>query len=171
MPEAANVRLVAATAELLALEGKDLRALCSELGVVAPPSWPPEYCGEQFRSWLLKKLEAPTAEENWLSNYVVADGQLAGTAGYKGKPNLGIVEVGYSVVPELQRRGIATAAVRQLVDRAFTDSAVESVVAETLETLPASQKVLVACGFALASRSRQAGDISILRYSIAKPAI
>jgi RimJ/RimL family protein N-acetyltransferase len=56
------------------------------------------------------------------------------------------VEIGYSIVPELQRRGLATRAVALLCDRAAIGGA-KVVTAETLPALIASQGVLLKSGF------------------------
>jgi ribosomal-protein-alanine N-acetyltransferase len=74
------------------------------------------------------------------------DGALVGNAGWKGAPIEGVAELGYAVAPERQRRGIATAVVRELVTRARA-AGVRLVVAHTLPKLSASTTVLDRCGF------------------------
>jgi GNAT superfamily N-acetyltransferase len=46
------------------------------------------------------------------------DGALGGNGGWKGPPAEGVAELGYAVASSWQRRGIATAVVRELVERA-----------------------------------------------------
>lgn len=46
------------------------------------------------------------------------DGSLVGNGGWKGAPVDGAAELGYAVAPSRQGRGIATAVVRELVERA-----------------------------------------------------
>ena len=60
-----------------------------------------------------------------------------------------MVEIGYSIVEAFHRRGIASAAMAQLVDRAFADPRVEVVTAETPVTFTASRGLLEKCGFTL----------------------
>ena len=74
------------------------------------------------------------------------DGSLVGFGGWKGTPLDGVVELGYSVAPTRQGRGIATAAVRELISRARVAS-LKSVVAHTLPESSASTGVLTRCGF------------------------
>ncbi|HEY5874828.1 MAG TPA: GNAT family protein [Ilumatobacteraceae bacterium] len=74
------------------------------------------------------------------------DGALVGFGGFKGPPSEGRVEIGYAVAPSRQRRGIATAATRWMIDRA-RDAGVETVVAHTLADVNASTAVLERCGF------------------------
>ena len=76
------------------------------------------------------------------------DGALVGFGGWKGPPVDGEVELGYAVAPSRRGRGIATAAVCQLVERGRA-AGVEVVTAHTLDVANASTSVLEHCGFAL----------------------
>ena len=64
----------------------------------------------------------------------------------QGPPADGVVEVGYSVVPSWQRRGIATEAVRGLLDAARARGA-RAAAAHTLPHLTPSIGVLTGLGF------------------------
>src|SRR5687768_13552186 len=58
---------------------------------------------------------------------------LVGLGGYKGAPsNEGIVEIGYAIAPAFQGRGLATAAVQQMIARGFEDPQVMLIDAHTL---------------------------------------
>jgi RimJ/RimL family protein N-acetyltransferase len=74
------------------------------------------------------------------------DGALVGNGGWKGPPRDGYAELGYAVAPARQRRGIATAAVRELVERARR-AGLRVAVAHTLAEPTPSAKVLERCGF------------------------
>jgi RimJ/RimL family protein N-acetyltransferase len=74
------------------------------------------------------------------------DGSLVGLGGWKGHPVNGVVELGYSVAPARQGRGIATAAVHEFISRARA-AGLASVVAHTLPESSASTSVLKRCGF------------------------
>lgn len=74
------------------------------------------------------------------------DGALVGFGGFKGAPRDDEVELGYAVAPSRQGRGIATAAVEQLVSRA-RQCGVHRVVAHTLAEENPSTAVLRKCGF------------------------
>ena len=69
-----------------------------------------------------------------------------GTGGGTGTPALGAAELGYAVAPARLRRGIATAVVRELVERGRR-AGLRVVVAHTLAEENASTKVLTRCGF------------------------
>ncbi len=146
-----GVRLVPATVQHLDLEEISGAHLARELGVASPPSWPLEYNGPETRAWVRDALRANPQHEKWYAWYVVATvdetATLAGICGFKGPPGAdGIVEIGYSIAPQLHRRGLATAAVQLLCERAFA-AGVSGVIAETLPSLVASQGVLLKTGF------------------------
>ena len=74
------------------------------------------------------------------------DDSVAGLAGWKGEPVDGLAELGYSVAPERQGRGIATAVVRELLWRGRA-AGLRRAVAHTLPEPSASTAVLERCGF------------------------
>jgi RimJ/RimL family protein N-acetyltransferase len=88
----------------------------------------------------------------WWMHHIVAAGVVAGDIGFHGPPPAdgpAVVELGYDVVPGMRRRGLATAACRQLLGLAWRDGA-ERVEAEVEADNPdrfASQRVLAAAGF------------------------
>lgn len=74
------------------------------------------------------------------------DGALVGFGGFKGPPANTVVEIGYAIAPQRQRRGLATAAARVMIERARA-AGVETVIAHTLAEHNASTSVLTKCGF------------------------
>jgi ribosomal-protein-alanine N-acetyltransferase len=74
------------------------------------------------------------------------DGSLVGLGGWKSHPVNGVVELGYSVAPARQGRGIATAAVHNFISRART-AGLASILAHTLPESSASTSVIKRCGF------------------------
>jgi RimJ/RimL family protein N-acetyltransferase len=74
-------------------------------------------------------------------------GELIGTAGFFGPPDeVGVVSLGYGVVPELRGQGYATEALEALLAHAWTDLRVRTVKADvSLENI-ASQRVLEKAG-------------------------
>jgi [ribosomal protein S5]-alanine N-acetyltransferase len=138
-----TVRTVIATGALLDSEDRGGAALASLLCVDAPATWPPEHNDADTRSFFRAMIERNPGEPGYGARYIIAEGRLAGTCGFKGPPDeKGEVEIGYAVVEAEQRRGIATAAVRDLVNFAFADPRVTAVIAETLPGGLPSQKVL-----------------------------
>lgn len=146
--------LVAGTLALAEAELRDTAELAAALGCVVPPSWPPgEYDRTAIQYLCDRMREGGEVCAGWYSWYAleraaeVALPTLVAAGGYFGPPADGEVEIGYSVIPEAQGRGIATEMARALVARAFEHPLVRSVRAHTFDSNPASIRVLEHCGF------------------------
>jgi len=115
----------------------------------------------------LAQLERDPAGTGWTLHYIVApDNRLAGIVGYKGKPAPdGTVEIGYSVLEEYQRQGIAAEAAGALVERAFASLDVVRVIAETLPSLLPSIRVLEKNGFRLIGEGSEPG---VIRFELTR---
>jgi RimJ/RimL family protein N-acetyltransferase len=85
----------------------------------------------------------------WTPRLIVLDTatEVIGLIGFKGPPNDGAVELGYSVSPAHQNHGYATEAVSALVGHALRFGHVSIVVAHSLPRPSASTRVLEKCGF------------------------
>ncbi|NKX55391.1 GNAT family N-acetyltransferase [Arthrobacter mobilis] len=121
-------------------------ALASVLGVSIPAGWP-EY--PRVIEFTLKALQEHPGQAGWWMYYFLnrEAGVLVGSGGYKGPPQDGTVEIGYEIAPGFRGQGYATAAARQLVDRAFRTVDVAVVEARTLPRTNASATVLMKAGF------------------------
>jgi RimJ/RimL family protein N-acetyltransferase len=146
--------LVAATPAILRAELAGPSALAEALGVVPPPTWPPDLLERDDVERMLAVAEAPGAQAGWNSWYLVERAtaerspQLVGIAGFGAPPgDAHMVMIGYSVVPEAHRRGYATEATRALVAFALARPDVAVIHAETFPTLVASVRVLEKVGF------------------------
>jgi len=167
-----GLRLVPATIDLLGLEDVSGAALAAALDVSPPASWPPPFNGPETRDWMRRHLLADPRNAAWFGWYIIATLEgvptLAGGCGYKGPPDAGgEVEIGYAVVPEYHRRGIARAAVRLLCQRAFAEGAT-AVFAETLPTLHASQGVLRTTGFTKVAERTDPDEGEIWRFRLGR---
>lgn len=74
------------------------------------------------------------------------DGQVIGDIGFKGQPVDRTVEVGYGILPSAQGKGVATEAVRALLEWAFVSGQVDIVKADCTDTNNASIRVLEKLG-------------------------
>ncbi|OAS87643.1 MULTISPECIES: GNAT family N-acetyltransferase [Metabacillus] len=68
--------------------------------------------------------------------------QFIGDIGFKGKPQNGVVEIGYGIQKEAQNNGYATEAVEALVNWAFNTNKVLKITAECLRNNNQSIRVL-----------------------------
>jgi RimJ/RimL family protein N-acetyltransferase len=153
-----------------ALSGPE--ALAAALGVAVPPTWPPDLLDRPALEFTRARLvEHPDADGWWFYFVLLPEAMtttLIGVVGYTGPPDTdGIVEVGYGIVADRQRRGYATEATRALVDRAFATPAVTQVVAQTLPGLTPSIGVLEKLGFRLIGAGSEPG---VIRYRLDRTA-
>jgi [ribosomal protein S5]-alanine N-acetyltransferase len=165
-----RLELVPATLELTqaALQGQPALAAC--LGVSVPATWPPDFLDPASLEFTLARLREGPEQMGWWLHFVVlardAPGRiLIGSAGYKGPPSGGAVEVGYGIVRDYQRRGYASEAVRGLLTQAFATPAVHRVIAETLPELTPSIGVLHKCGF---HRIGEGSEPGVIRFEITR---
>lgn len=162
-----RLELVLGTASVLRadLEGPD--ALGEALGAAVPVAgWPPGEWDEPAVRWMLGQVESGISPGDWGAWYYLRreDRLLVGAGGYKGAPDDdGTVEIGYSVVESVQRRGYATEAALGLVVRAFADPSVRRVTAETFPHLVASLGVLRKLGFTPAEAASEEGAVRLER--------
>jgi RimJ/RimL family protein N-acetyltransferase len=128
------------------------------MGASVPDNWPPETLADAlplFLSW----LEAAPDCVGWFSWYALAAAErvLVASGGFKGPPQDGTVEIGYSVLPQFQGRGYATEMAGGLVWWAMRQPGVARVVAETEWANPASVRVLIKAGFAPSGSATEPG--------------
>jgi RimJ/RimL family protein N-acetyltransferase len=160
MIEADRLTLIPATVELARAELADRTAFAHLLDAVVPVNWPPESAADAlplFLSW----LEAAPDRVGWFGWHAVTRDAgppvLVGGGGFLGPPQDGVVQIGYSMLPEFQRRGYATEMATALVRWAFGQPGVDVIVAETEWANPASVRVLEKVGFTPAGVAAEPG--------------
>ncbi len=157
-----RLKLIAATANHVRTELEDPDRLTHLLDADVSPAWPPGEYDRPAMEFFLSCFESGgAAVEGWYGWYAVNTSRsLVGVGGYFGPPDAdGTVEVGYSVLPEWQRRGYASEMLQALVTHAFTFLAVKQVRAHTHSANPASIKVLLNSGFQAAGAGTEAGTV------------
>jgi len=163
----ARLDLIAGGATVLRAELEGRESLETVLGFRIPRTWPPELYDIDAIRWMLTRLEEDSGFEAWRFRYFVLRGSsesagpvAVGAGGYKGPPTSeGMVEIGYSILANYQRRGFASEAVRGLLDNAYAHGDVTSVIAETLPELEPSIGVLRNAGFELVGDGSEPGVI------------
>jgi 2-methylcitrate synthase len=132
-----------------ALVAKDL-ARASELAGIHLP----EFFIEERMIWLwnyrIAQIAADPPSADWVVRVVVSvpDGEAVGHGGFHGPPDEnGMVEIGYSVVPEFRRRGYAKAIVAALLERAHSEPDVTLVRASISPDNGASLATIAGFGF------------------------
>ena len=77
----------------------------------------------------------------------LSSGQIIGAAGFAGPAMDHELEIEGSIIPEQQNQGLATEALRALVDRAFEDPEIRAVHGSVPTDHGPARRVLLHCGF------------------------
>ena len=162
-----RLALVPTTPDLAQAELNDAEGFSGLLGALVPDAWPPDELTDA-RLLFLCMLEANPTWIGWLGWYAVRLGTtdpptLIGSAGFKGPPNEeGVVEIGYSVLPTHQGRGLATEMTAALVGWAAGQGA-RIVRAHVKPANAASIRVLEKLGFQETGLSDEPGMLLFAR--------
>lgn len=170
----ARLLYIPASLSLCDAEEQGAAAVGRVLGATVTASWPPPVFEPDDVARVRRQLVDDPAGGRWTLYYLLRRAEsghelpvLVGIAGYVAPPTRdGFVEIGYAVVPEFQRAGLATEAVRALVRDALADPGVRVVVATTFATLRASIRVLEKSGFVEVSHSPGTG---LMRFECRTP--
>jgi [ribosomal protein S5]-alanine N-acetyltransferase len=115
-------------------------------GLEAPEGWPEK--SAMFEYAISQLLLHPQDAEWWVYLFLDESGQLVGSGGYHGPPVDESVEIGYEIAREFRKHRLGTAAVIELVVKAFdSGDDVQTVIAETEVKTNASVKILKGMGF------------------------
>jgi RimJ/RimL family protein N-acetyltransferase len=163
-----RLELVRATLELAECENRNRERFAEMLDVPVPAVWPPPLNDEQSQQYAIDRLrrEGESDFHVWYT-LLREPRQVIGLSGFKSRPQHGVVEIGYSVVPEAQRHGYCTEAVRALIARAFAHASVDRVAAETLPNLWPSIRVMEKCRMRFVGYGTDEG-MRTVRYEVSR---
>ena len=172
--KAERLKLVALDARLAGLQSRAPAAFFEALDVQSEASWPPELMDQHAMDECEARLKTHPDQIGWHFWAFIWPGfaggmdRLVGGGGFKGPPgNEGVVEIGYAMLTSFREQGLATEAVKTLVNWALSTGQVQEVIAETLPHLIASQRVLEKTGF-VESGQREDDGMTIIRFSLQK---
>jgi len=152
-----RLELVAISPDLARLAPAELSAL---LHARIPESWPPEHWEPHVFEFIAEQFRTAPHTVGW-NRYMILRGAepvMVGALG--GFPrSKDEAEVGYSILPEWQKQGLATEGLRALIGEIFEQPEVETISAQTFPSLPASIRVLEKCGFMPAGNGDDEGTI------------
>jgi RimJ/RimL family protein N-acetyltransferase len=148
-----RLRLAAITSDLMRVETATLSQL---LDVDVPDIWPPEHWEPHVFGFLEQQYRKAPQTAAW-NRYIIFLAEkpaeepvpkpvLIGTLGGFLRTE-SEAEVGYSILPPWQRRGLATEGLGVLIQKIFDDAAIHSITAQTFPHLTASIRVLEKSGF------------------------
>lgn len=172
-----RLELIEVTPQLAQANLDDMAELARLLEARIAVTWPPEHWEPAAIRWLLNMMtNAKPDDRGWFAWYVVLrdaansgdEGTLIGTCGCKGPPDaIGVIEVGYGIVSECQRRGFASEATRALIEWALRDPRVKRIDAETFPHLIPSLGVMRRLGMQHRGEGTEAGTV---RYGVTREA-
>jgi [ribosomal protein S5]-alanine N-acetyltransferase len=112
-----RLQLRSATPELAAADLNNRFEFSRLLQADVPQDWPPPLNDDNSKAFTLRYLEENPDAAGWAAWYFLLPGkadekaQSMGIGGFKGKPSSqGVVEVGYSIMPDYQRLGFGSEA-------------------------------------------------------------
>jgi ribosomal-protein-alanine N-acetyltransferase len=166
-----RLTLIASTLAHIRTELESPEQLATLLNAEVSSEWPTgEYDRDAMEFFRARMEEGGEDVEGWYGWYALRAADLegpralVGAGGYFGPPDMeGTVEIGYSVLPQWQRRGYASEMVRMFVEHSFTFADVKRIIAHTTEANPASIAVLLRCGFHAAGAEPETGKLRFER--------
>ena len=122
-------------------------SLAQILGIHVPDSWPGPDMTEAL-PFFIEAMEKDSVGRVWDGIIIHKADQVAiGGIGFHGGPNEeGMVEIGYSIIPEYQGHGYATEIAHRFIDWAFQTQGVKVITAECLDDNIGSIRVLEKVG-------------------------
>jgi ribosomal-protein-alanine N-acetyltransferase len=162
--ETKRLQLIPFSLDLKKAAINDRARLAEMLGVYVPEHWPGPDLVEALPFFVEKMEKAPSESAwDWIAIHT-SDQAVIGDIGFMGGPDEdGLVEVGYSIVPEYREQGYATEMARSLIARAFQEMSIKVITATCRDDNPGSIKVLERVGM-----RRLEPDGNMLKWEIRK---
>jgi [ribosomal protein S5]-alanine N-acetyltransferase len=159
-----RLSLIAITPETLLSEKNGDGRLGELIQCVIPANWPHKDWEPHVFDFLLAHFEEHPEEIGWprYVGFVPPGGRrtLIGTVGGGTKTaRPSECEIGYGIVPPYEGRGFATEAARALIEHVRGDERLETIIAHTFPSIPASIRVMEKCGFVFDGEGEEAGTI------------
>jgi [ribosomal protein S5]-alanine N-acetyltransferase len=155
--------LITITSETVRSEQANDKRLAELIACTIPANWPHVHWEPHVFDFLLAQFEHHPEQIGW-NRYIVFrhsydSRTLIGTLGAFTKVAPNEVEIGYSVLPQFEGRGLATEAAKALVEYLRTDERITSIIAHTFPSIPGSIRVMEKCGMIYDGEGEEAGTI------------
>jgi [ribosomal protein S5]-alanine N-acetyltransferase len=164
-----RLSLISATPEMLRSEQAGEGRLGEFIRCVVPTNWPHENWEPHVYDFMLTQLAEHPEQLGWhrYVSLISPDGSrtLIGSLGAftkAGHPSE--CEIGYGMLPQFEGQGFATEGARALIEYLRCDERIESVIAHTFPSIPASIRVMEKCGMVFDGDGEEAGTV---RYRLA----
>jgi ribosomal-protein-alanine N-acetyltransferase len=159
-----RLALIAITPAMLKSEQANDKRLGDLIRCAIPPNWPPVHWEPHVLDTLLAQYERSPEQVAW-HRYVAflnPDGNrtLIGSMGaFWRDTSPHECEIGYSILPPYEGRGLATEGTRALINLIRGDSRMTSIIAHTFPELKASIRVMEKCGLVFDGKGEEAGTV------------
>ncbi len=169
--ETLRLTLVPMTLDRLTADQKGPRTLAHALVCEVPAQWPPDTWEPHVFDWIREQYRRSPEQAAW-QRYILLRRQydlplLIGAAGaFTPQPTDTDAEIGYSILPDYQRKGYATEAVQAIIQLLRVDPRIANVIAHTFPARPASIRVMEKCGLLADGHGTEPGTI---RYRLPLP--
>jgi [ribosomal protein S5]-alanine N-acetyltransferase len=164
-----RLSLICLTPEMLRSEQAGEGRLGELIRCVVPTNWPHENWEPHVYDFMLTQLAEYPEQLGWhrYVGLISPDGSrtLVGSLGAftkAGHPSE--CEIGYGMLPQFERQGFATEGAKALIEYLRGDERIESVIAHTFPSIPASIRVMEKCGMVFDGDGEEAGTV---RYRLA----
>jgi ribosomal-protein-alanine N-acetyltransferase len=160
--ETKRLLLISFSLDLKKAAMSDRARLVEMLGVRIPEHWPGPDLVEALPFFVENMEKAPSEPAwDWIAIHK-SDQSVIGDIGFmRGPDQEGVVEVGYSIIPEYRNQGYATEMARGLITWAFEEKGIKVVIASCLDDNIGSIKVLEKVGM-----HRLEADGNMLKWEI-----
>ena len=163
-----RLALIAITPETLRSEQAGDNQLGELIGCKIPSNWPPVDWEPHVLATLLEQYEHYPEQIGWhrYTAFLNPDGSrtLIGSLGALYRENSPAeCEIGYSILPPFEGRGLATEGTRALIELIRRDRRIASVIAHTFPRLQASIRIMEKCGLQFEGPGEEAG---MIRYRL-----
>ena len=161
--------------ELVPLDAGQMEALLDggSLPFAVPADWPDEH-DARFLRLRIGQLQEQPERLAWPVCAIVREGEMVGHIGFHGPPGINArrapdaVEVGYTVFPEHRRQGIATEAVRALLEHTYAQGVGRVIASVSPENEP-SLALVRRLGFVEVGRHWDDEDGEELEFELVSP--
>ncbi|HMH12336.1 MAG TPA: GNAT family protein [Edaphobacter sp.] len=159
-----RLALIAITPETVWSEKAGDKRLGELIGCTIPKNWPHIDWEPHVFDFLLAQFDQHPDQIGW-GRYVAlpfSDGSrtLIGTVGAFTKSAAPYeAEIGYSLLPQFEGRGLATEAAKALVEFLRLDDRITSIIAHTFPSIPGSIRVMEKCGMSYDGEGEETGTI------------
>jgi ribosomal-protein-alanine N-acetyltransferase len=159
-----HLSLIAITPEMMKSEQAGDHRLGELIQCAIPPNWPLTDWEPHVFDFILTQLDKHPDQLGWhrYVGFLHSDGSrtLIGSLGAFSKDATPAeCEIGYSILPPFEGRGLATEGALSLIEYLRRDERITSIIAHTFPSIPASIRVMEKCGLTFDGDGEEAGTV------------